>query len=554
MIRVSQQMLFTNYVSNMNSSLSQYMDLNMQAASQKRINKGSDDPAGIYQVYNHRDVLSSIDQYRSNIGTAQGWLKQADDTILQMNTIVTRLKGLAEQGSTGHLTDANREQISYEVREMYNQLITLANQRFEGKSIFAGHKTEESAFEAAMWMRGNDHVDLDRQDSPTDFPVRFKVEGDTARTAIIQMLDGDGATDLAAGDRFRYSLDGGKTFQAGVVTAVPNGYAQGRNGLVLDMGSARVTFDATTGTTPPDKDASLPRFTALNVDTSTPTSTVTDNLNDTSGSWMWVYPTARYMGDDKDAIEVDEFGAGGITGSASGVFSKNTLVRVDGYAGLPDNAITYSYSTDGGSTWKQNNTAPAAAGDPTALLTVPGGTLTLTMPTDVGTDLAGPFGQQFSIRPRTADISVDISQNESVVINGIGKDIFGGIYQDPSDAAPSLVFGNDRDKNLFDTVGRLLSSLETNNQDGCQDALEHLRTSSEHLLNQVASYAGRENRLVVAKSVLTNLEYNEEERLSAVEDVDVTELMTKLAQQQIGYEAVLKSSSSIMKMSLMNFI
>jgi flagellar hook-associated protein 3 FlgL len=309
--------------------------------------------------------------------------------------------------------------------------------------------------------------------------------------------------------------------------------------FLLDMGGVRVTVADPTLAIPPQPPHT---FTAV----------AENDTNDTSGSWMWVYPTARYMGDDKDAIEVDEFGAGGITGGASGVFSKNTLVRVDDYNGL--DTITYSYSTDGGSTWKQNNTAPAQTTDTTALLTVPGGTLTLTMPTDVGTDLAGPFGQQFSIRPRTADISVDISQNESVVINGIGKDIFGGIYQDPSDAAPSLVFGNDRDKNLFDTVGRLLSSLETNNQDGCQDALEHLRTASEHLLNQVASYAGRENRLVVAKSVLTNLEYNEEERLSAVEDVDVTELMTKLAQQQIGYEAVLKSSSSIMRMSLMNFI
>ncbi|WP_051183181.1 flagellar hook-associated protein FlgL [Desulfocurvibacter africanus] len=517
MIRVSQQMLFTNYVSNMNSSLSQYMDLNMQAASQKRINKGSDDPAGIYQVYNHRETLSSIDQYRSNIGTAQGWLKQADDTILQMNTIVTRLKELAEQGSTGHLTDDNREQISYEVREMYNQLITLANQRFEGKSIFAGHKTEESAFEAAMWMRGNDNADLNGVD--------FKVEGDAPKTVVIQMLDGDGVTPLALGDLFRYSTDGGKTFSA------PTAVVPDANGdFLLDMGGVRVTIDA----------ATPPQFTAVSA----------TDTNDTSGSWMWVYPTAQYMGDDKDAIEVDEFGAGGITGSASGVFNKNTLVRVDGYNGT--DTITYSYSTDGGSTWKQNNTAPAQPTDTTAMMTVPGGTLTLTMPTDVNTDVA--TGQQFSIRPRTADISVDISQNESVVINGIGKDIFGGIYQDPSAAAPSLVFGNDRDKNLFDTVGRLLSSLETNNQDGCQDALEHLRTSSEHLLNQVASYAGRENRLVVAKSVLTNLEYNEEERLSAVEDVDVTELMTKLAQQQIGYEAVLKSSSSIMKMSLMNFI
>lgn len=527
MIRISQQMLFTNYVSNMNLSLSKYMDLNIQASSQKRINKPSDDPAGMYRVLNHRDVLRSIENYKSNISTAKGWLKQADETMLEMNTIVTRLKVLAEQGASGHLSADNREQIGYEVREMYNQLITLANQRFEGKSIFAGHKTEGSAFRPAMWMRGNDNADL----SGTE----FKVTGSASRSLIVQFTSGDGATDLAAGDTFRYSTDGGKTFQNGAVNAVVDGFAPGRDGLVLDMGGTQVTFDNGAG-------ATLPQFTATS-----PT-----DYNDTDGSWLWVYPTARYMGDDKDDIEVDAFGAGGITASASGVYDKNLLVRLDDYDGASE--ITYSYSTDGGSTWQQNNTAPAQPADTTALLTVPGGTLSLAMPTDVGTDLAGPFGQQFSIRPRTADIAVEISPDESIVVNGVGKEIFGGIYQDPDDSAPHIVFGNDRDRNLFDTVGRLLASLETNNQSGCQEALENLRTSSEHMLNHVASYAGRENRLVVADNVLTNLKFNEEERLSHVEDVDVTELMTKLAQQQLGYQAVLKSSSSIMRLSLMNFI
>jgi len=536
MIRISQQMLFTNYVSNMNSSLSKLMELNIQASSQKRINKPSDDPAGMYRVLSHRDVLSSIEQYRSNISTATGWLKQADETILQMNTIVTSLKEMAEQGATGHLSADNREQISYAVREMYNQLINLANQRFEGKSIFAGHKTEGSAFEAAMWMRGNEHADLSG--------VNFKVEGDTARTAIVQMLDGDGTTPLAAGDEFRYSLDGGKTF------SVPTAVVTDANGdFLLNMGSVRITIDS----------ATPPTFKAVDP----------DDTNDTSGSWMWVYPTARYMGDDKDVIEVDAFGAKDAEGrsllaNASGVFDKNVLVRVDGYdAG--SGTVSYSFSQDGGSTWKQNNTAPAGATDTSVLLTVPGGTLnisanadsTLIPPLTPPDDEVQNFlaaGQQFSIRPRTADITMDISPNESIVVNGVGKDIFGGIYKDPNDANPHLVFGDDRDKNLFDTVGRLLASLETNNQDGCQAALEHLRTVSTHLLNSVASYAGRENRLEVADNVLVNLRFNEEERLSHVEDVDIMSLMTKLAQQEIGYQAVLKSSASIMNLSLMNYI
>ena len=41
---------------------------------------------------------------------------------------------------------------------------------------------------------------------------------------------------------------------------------------------------------------------------------------------------------------------------------------------------------------------------------------------------------------------------------------------------------------------------------------------------------------------------------SYVEDIDLTELLTKLTRQQIAYQTVLQSSSMIMNMSLANYI
>jgi flagellar hook-associated protein 3 FlgL len=39
-----------------------------------------------------------------------------------------------------------------------------------------------------------------------------------------------------------------------------------------------------------------------------------------------------------------------------------------------------------------------------------------------------------------------------------------------------------------------------------------------------------------------------------VEDVDITTLLTKLSQEETAYTAVLKSSSTVMKMSLMDYL
>ncbi len=58
----------------------------------------------------------------------------------------------------------------------------------------------------------------------------------------------------------------------------------------------------------------------------------------------------------------------------------------------------------------------------------------------------------------------------------------------------------------------------------------------------------------MAADVLSFQKIDQQERLSYVEDIDLTELLTKLTRQQIAYQTVLQSSSMIMNMSLANYI
>ena len=143
-MRVSLRNQYSNFLYNLQDTQSRLMDLNMQASSQKRINKPSDDPVGTARVLNYRTSLSAIDQYRSNIDTAKGWLGLADESMMQVSALLTKLKGLAEQGATGTMTSSDREATSYEVRQIFSQLVNLANSRFEGNSIFGGQKDRKS--------------------------------------------------------------------------------------------------------------------------------------------------------------------------------------------------------------------------------------------------------------------------------------------------------------------------------------------------------------------------------------------------------------------------
>lgn len=71
-LRVTQQMLYGNVISQNNAALSKLMETNNQASTQKRINAPSDDPNGAVQVLGTRTDLSQLTQYQSNITTANG--------------------------------------------------------------------------------------------------------------------------------------------------------------------------------------------------------------------------------------------------------------------------------------------------------------------------------------------------------------------------------------------------------------------------------------------------------------------------------------------------
>lgn len=552
MFRISNQMIYGQSLSGINSKLSILTELNLQSSTQKRVNRPSDDPTATVNILDHRDTLRSFDQYLENVSTAKGWLQQSDSTLLQVSTILSRTKELAEQGATGTLSAANRQQVSYEVRELFQQLIGMANTKYQGKSIYAGHKTDENAFSEVLWMTTNDAT---LSDPATN---TFTIEGASKSTVLVQYTHPTAATGSSVPMDtcgVRYSIDGGATFLTdGTVSLQPNGSVK----VDLPSSGTAITFANNT-----------------NVKVNSPT-----NTNDTNGSWLWLRPTAQYKGDDMDQDKTTVTGIGNnanlIEASSVGAYKTNALVRIDNTTPVKMNErINYSYSMDNGLTWVTGNTvAPDATSNATMLNLTGGGVLHLS---SNGTNMLNP-GTQYLIKPNTAAIELRVNVSESVRINDVGKDIFGGVYQDSarvrsnggerlilSSSNASAVFnasstnfyasnGGVATKNLFEMMGNLIAFLETNNQHGIQQSLESLKLVQSQVLTATASVGARENRLIITQNVLENLKVNENEQLSAQEDVDLATLMSQLSMQQTAYQAVLKSSSMIMQMNLMQYI
>lgn len=519
-IRVTQKTMYNDMVGQMQKNLAGYMESVQQGSTQKKINRPSDDPAGTYRVLTTRVDLTNTAQYQENVDTAKGWLNLEDSVLsTRVPTVIQDLITLAEQASTGTYDASQRKIMADQARQHFGSLLELANTEFEGKSIFAGHRYDYNAFEQGLALTSWDE-DWDKaiREGDAEGKPLYTLEGASSETVIVQFL-GEGT--LAEHPEFRWSKDGGDTWETGSYELPDDADGNVKisaNGVILTASGDLPVKQAN-----PDEGPGA-----------------------RNGTMLYIRPAAIYQGDDKDPpLDITQMGAPqGLEVEAKGDFGKNLLVRMDTDADLsaPGNEFTWSYSTDGGSNWV--TLKGQTTGGDTLRLPVPGGYVDLDA-SGVG-DKTVTAGSQVMVHPSRADLKFEIMKDTYLSVNAVGKDIFGGYYE----GMPAL----DGDNNLFEVVGAFIGYLEGNNQEGAQKTLAALKVAEKQVLSAATSVGGKETRIQTASDVLSFQKLDQQERLSYTEDIDLTELLTKLTRQQLTYQTVLQSSSMIMKLSLANYV
>ncbi|CAJ54802.1 flagellar hook-associated protein FlgL [Lawsonia intracellularis] len=525
-MRVTHQSMYSGMISQMNKSLSDYMETNIQGGTMKRINRPSDDPAGTARILSYRGSIGGIEQFKTNTDTAMGWLSLADETLNQVSTVVTKIKELAEQAATDTYTPDQREAIGFQLRQLMGTLINLSNNQFEGKHIFSGQDYNKSSFLEGLTVTSGD---------PNVNPnPPMQVTGTLEKTGLIR-FEKDETIPPAADLNYQWSTDGGKTWQTATIPA---------GGREITIGGAVVTVPApaTTNVTAFDPDKPL---------------------GDTNGSLLYVRPTAIYQGSDNNSKPiVDRYGTvpmPPLNTNTVGTFSDNVVVKFPNGVDLSTpGSFDFSYSTDGGKTWTAGNSevivSPGPPSTSTARLILPGGYMDIGSADTTSPNNTIPPDGQLILRPQRTDLSFEIMEGQNITVTNVGKDIFGGIYSTNGSSNLEPMFGQNDGRNLFETVGNLIAYTETNNQEGIANALKDLELAQKNILTQAARIGGKENRLEITKEALDTNKYDQTQRLSGVEDADLTELVSRLAQQQMAYSTILKSSSMIMQLNLTKYI
>lgn len=141
-MRVTQSMISTNLLKNLNKSYAEMDKYFNQLNTGKKINRPSEDPVVAMNGMGYRSELNRVEQYQRNTTELHNWYDNSDATMEQVTSGMQRIRYLAVQASNGTYDSSERQNIAEEVKQIRLDLIDLANTNVNGKYIFNGTDTD----------------------------------------------------------------------------------------------------------------------------------------------------------------------------------------------------------------------------------------------------------------------------------------------------------------------------------------------------------------------------------------------------------------------------
>ena len=121
-------------------------NLRQIASSGKKLNKPSDDPTAVRPVLNTQSLLRANDRYLETMGTALDRLNNLDDHFDHMENILTNAYETTIASLNGTYTAEDRNSQADIISQIKDELLDIANAKYDGKYIFAGFEEQTQPF------------------------------------------------------------------------------------------------------------------------------------------------------------------------------------------------------------------------------------------------------------------------------------------------------------------------------------------------------------------------------------------------------------------------
>jgi len=145
--RITPAHMFVRAQFDLNGAFARLARVQNQISTGKRLNAFSDSPSDASRALDLRTTLLRTIQSRDAVTSARFAADQQASTLEEISTLVSAARAKAEQAAAGTLSKGDRETIATELDVMLDQIIGLANQRLEGRYLFAGSNVNVVPFQ-----------------------------------------------------------------------------------------------------------------------------------------------------------------------------------------------------------------------------------------------------------------------------------------------------------------------------------------------------------------------------------------------------------------------
>ena len=518
-MRITFRMLSKGPLRNIFNSLERVTKLQIQAGSMKRYQVPSDDPVSVMKVLGFRNLLEQNKNYTSNAINAQMYTDTIDSTLRSIKGLLDKAKSIALEQRSDTSSAETRRVAAIEIDGLISDVKDLLNIKFNGKYIFSGHRTQIEPFQEI-----NGHIQYQGDDGV----VRFRVGPN-------RMIDV-----TVPGSRF---LNMGQVYQIDSIIMTPDvsmdtPLADLNNGEGVTPGRFQIT-DASGNTAVIDI---------------TGAATVGDVLNRINNS---VPPLDIIAGitTDGDSIAI-----------ASTVTGELTVEELDGGHAAEDLGIL---GTSSGGTLVGRKLNPVLSGSTRlSYIDALSGVLLIGFNVVMNgesyhVDLIHPSYVQTvealcnRIMESVPGLTAEVNEEGNGII--LSSEIPFSVENsngwttatDLGIEGESFSFGP---FSLFGSLEELKSALQNNDPDALDDIIGKIDGVTQHFLEIVAEVGARGKEIELVLNRLEDDKTKFEEMLASIEQIDLSEVLTKLSEAQIIYEAALKTASQVYRLSLLNYM
>ncbi len=561
-MRITNNMMVSNMMRNLNNNLNRLDKLQNQMATGKKISKPSDDPVGMAQVLKLTSDTMTAEQHKKNVDEAISWLETTEISVTQLKDVMQRVRELTVRGSTGSLADEDKQAIQKEITQLKEQVLSIGNSTFSGRYIFGGYNTMEHPFSVEDTTTGeklkyngkfvSPGGTVDSTVSDTDF-IDFLVNPNNKELTNEQMAD-KLRIEIGIGDTMNVNVNGNELFEKGFggvfetltkLENVLNGVEDYKHGFV-DMEFKTATtvlgagdLDNTTG----DKEINI----SLGNDTfnlKLPSEILTqDRVQRAINSNEYLKKNGVKVHIDGSDISFSAQEKITINASLGG----STITDLEAEQNIAPLLIGSRIS----STLETNATSTDFT------LNVGANSYNIDLPDNKVYSLGSNGGRNELIRDINEQLgTLGIDKEVEISFTSDNRLQFKGQYKDATSP-------NFDDINISGGITTSLGFVDGQQSEKAviksetiadSEMLGDIDENMENLLAKLSEIGAKSNRLELSKNRLDDNILNIKSLLSKVQDVDMSEAIMNLKMEEMVYQASLSTGARVIQPTLIDFI